>query len=331
MEPVVSIIIPVYNAEVFLDKSLESIRKQVFQSFEVILVDDGSSDRSKDIMALFSERDPRFKFVSVENGGPSKARNIALRKASGKYIQFMDSDDTLHEEFLSVMVPILEMKNDLAICGYEMRCDGSSTMRLSNPAKLTRAEYLKNFSEYYNELQFQFVWNKLYLRDLIVSNGIKFNETTKRGEDILFNVDYFKYVTRLEIVEKPLYQYNNCNTQSLTNNYNPVLFQDQQRIFSSVRGFLADTGFYEQNKVNLETAYIDRIIGCFRNLFMRNNNLSKKEKIDHINEIMNAMEVQEAIAFYKRKDFKGILNRYLIANKKTYQAYAVYGFQSKYV
>ena len=119
--PEISLIVPIYNVEKYLVKALTSIENQTFKNFEAILVDDGSTDKSIDIIKEFCEKNENFKFIQQENRGPAAARNSALEISTGKYIAFMDSDDFIEPEFLENMYNAAEENGaDIACCNFKL-------------------------------------------------------------------------------------------------------------------------------------------------------------------------------------------------------------------
>ena len=125
----ISIIIPVYNAEKTLIKCLDSVQRQTFKDYEVILINDGSSDNSAEICQKYCARDERFKLVNQENGGPSKARNRGIDEAKSKYIMFVDSDDYIDQDMLDTLFVATEASSaDLTICGYYVEKDNCQSV-----------------------------------------------------------------------------------------------------------------------------------------------------------------------------------------------------------
>ena len=166
MNDKVTIVIPIHNLEVFLRRCLESIRRQTYPYFEVLLVDDGSIDGSKEICKSFVEEDDRFKYFYQKNSGVSKARNIGIKKANGKYITFIDGDDFISPNHLQVMVEGLE------------DCQLSITGRNDIYEDNIRQVFKEDSDVYFDQKQvidavlkpgvvYSFPWNKMYLAEII--------------------------------------------------------------------------------------------------------------------------------------------------------------------
>lgn len=168
----VSIIIPVYNAQEYLDDCIKSVLGQTYKNFEVILIDDGSLDKSLKICNGYSEWDNRIIVIHKENGGVSSARNMGLDVAKGDYILFVDSDDYIAEDYIESHI---NFDADVVVSGTE-----KSGAYLKN-------EILKNEGEF---VGFGGPWKKLYKKELI--SNTRFREEIKIGEDIIFNLEILK-------------------------------------------------------------------------------------------------------------------------------------------
>ena len=217
-----SIIIPVYNVEKYLLKCLTSIIESKNQEFEVILINDGSIDNSDKICKVFQKRDKRIKYISKENEGCSRSRNLGIEKAQGKYIWFIDSDDFIEKGSIDKIMEILKEKIGILIFGYnKIYENGQIEKRIPN---------LNNdIRDVYKQLSFfNSPWNKIYNTKIIKKNKIKFMEESHMGEDMNFNFKFFYYVREYEIrtLRESLYNYN--FTLGVTSN-----FSKRMEIFKS--------------------------------------------------------------------------------------------------
>lgn len=217
--PLFSVILPVYNAEIYLERCINSILEQDFKDFELIIIDDGSVDSSKSICQGFSSKDPRIRFLSKPNGGVSNTRNCGLELASGKWITFIDSDDYWDKSLLSNYFQyISDESSDLIVIGY-YEVDGKQQIpfRLTTDIKLPLIEGLVECtkSSYHG-----FVWNRLYRRDLIHSNNIRFDETLSYCEDHYFSYCYSYHCQHIQLLSTPLY-YHWVHPDSLSSRITP--------------------------------------------------------------------------------------------------------------
>lgn len=208
--PEISVIIPVFNAEKTLERCVGSILSQSFRDWELILVDDGSTDRSGEMCDSYMAQDGRIKVLHQENKGVSSARNLGLDHAAGKYVAFCDSDDKAGRNWLSCMHEVAE-KADLVVCGYNIyRHDLSSD---PIPVKETLGT-MQMFSTSDRILEtlfrarlLQFVWNKLFIRSVIVRSGLRFNESFTIFEDEYFVLGYLAEITDVVCVPECEYNY----------------------------------------------------------------------------------------------------------------------------
>lgn len=191
----ISVIIPVYNVESYLKECLDSVSKQTYGDFEVILINDGSTDSSLQICKQFEEQDKRFKVIDKKNEGVSIARNAGIEKASGEWISFVDSDDKINEDYLSQLFIEVEKGIDLVFQGVK-RIDRNSGSLISK-TNFTREKV--NVSEVEKiAVKHEITLNgnpvaKLFKRDIIVKNGLRFNEKFTYNEDKLFIMDYIAH------------------------------------------------------------------------------------------------------------------------------------------
>ncbi len=127
-KPLISIIVPVYNVERYMERCLDAVVKQTYKNLEVILVDDGSEDRSGSICDRYASEDARFKVVHHQNGGLSAARNTGIKKATGEYITFIDPDDSITEDYIEYLYNLINKHEaDLAICAIEEITESGKT------------------------------------------------------------------------------------------------------------------------------------------------------------------------------------------------------------
>ena len=195
MKSLVSIIVPVYNGEKYLAKCLESILLQTYPNFELILINDGSTDSSGDICQLYVQKDKRIHFINKVNAGVSEARNDGLKKATGEYIMFVDSDDWLDKRCLEFLLAnLLEYKCDLSIVGYrEIEIDGkldSDTSLIGFERLMTAEETMEHLFQAIDFFSLCYPWGKLYKKSIIDENHLCFDKRIAIGEDRLFIFEY---------------------------------------------------------------------------------------------------------------------------------------------
>ena len=217
-EPLISVIVPVYKVEEYLNKCVESIINQTYKNLEIILVDDGSPDNCPKMCDEWSKKDKRIKVIHKENGGVSSARNIGLDNCSGKYISFVDSDDWLELNYFEDMLMIInKYKVKYVTCGYTRIYDNRKEVINGDliEKKITSKEYLNQLLNVGNS--YGFVHMKLIEKKVIDNN--RFNESLIVGEDALFNITLCNNLDDVVIYNKPLYNYF-FNSNSVVRKYN---------------------------------------------------------------------------------------------------------------
>lgn len=261
MSNMISIIVPVYNSELYLKKCLESIISQTYKNIEIICVDDNSSDHSFKILQEYEKKDQRLKVIHKENEGVSLARNAGLDVAQGDYILFVDSDDWIDKSTCEVALEkVLEETADLVMWsyirergteGYKKQifdCDivfeGKDVQEKLHRRMIGIVDDELAHPE--NADALCTVWGKLYCRSIISANCIRFYDIRKIGtyEDGLFNLEYLKYVQKAIFLNQYFYHYRRTNVNSITGAYNANLGQQWDTLFHIMRKYI------KQNKLN---------------------------------------------------------------------------------
>lgn len=207
----VTIILPVYNGEKYIKKCIDSVLKQTYSNFLLIVVDDGSKDKTREIVKEYE--DNRIKFIHTKHFGVSNARNVGLDETKGKYITFIDCDDEIAEDFIENLIDNFGKSVDLAMCSYTKikNCytNGKNTIFV-NQKEAYKYVLDKRINGY--------VWNKLFLKDIITKNKIYFSTKLNMGEDTLFVSEYLKYCKNIKIDFNKKYYYRK-NENQVTNKY----------------------------------------------------------------------------------------------------------------
>ena len=208
----ISVVIPVYNAEKYLAQCLDSILGQSLSDFEVICVDDGSTDGSSRIIAGYAAHDERIRILSQTNSGAGVARNIGLAAAAGEYVLFLDADDWFEPRYFESAVGRIEADDaDICICGYESFDNSTGKILASNWEKKKELLPAASFSpEEHAERVFQFidgqVWDKLYRRSFLERSGIKF-PALRAAEDTAFAYRTFLLAKRITALPQVMVHY----------------------------------------------------------------------------------------------------------------------------
>ncbi len=281
--PTISIIVPIYNSELYLDQCLTSITRQTYPHYEVILVDDGSQDKSNDICKQFCGIDSRFRLISQPNEGVDKARNTGLKVANGEYITFMDSDDWVEEHWLQAYVDTLNVYPfDLLVQGIVVDYM-TSIRRETLPEKRYQGKsVIEGIMELEKKHLSGFAHNKMYRATLISQQQLTFEFTFK--EDLLFNLRYNLFIDSMAIIEKAIYHYVQREGPSLIKKRYPP-HQMFWLITSLKEAGLALAGRYQSTEYTLFTwqrylsEYTIQIAGLYN---QRHGVVNRKRRIAFI-------------------------------------------------
>lgn len=209
----ISVIVPIYNAEKYLIRCIDSILVQSFANFELLLIDDGSKDSSGQICDEYAKNDSRVRVFHKENGGVSSARNFGLDNAVGKYICFIDADDWVDKEYIECLLPV--DGEDMVVCSFV-----NDTMENFHLSELVRDKQNigKDLHVLIDHMAICAPWCKIMCRDIIEKNNIRFDVNVSAGEDVLFICDYFSTcLSKMRTISRPLYHYYISNNESLSN------------------------------------------------------------------------------------------------------------------
>ena len=208
--PEVTVIIPAYNAGKYIEQCLQSVYEQTFKNWECIVIDDGSTDNTGAICDEFANKDSRFRIVHSVNQGVSASRNKAISLAEGKYIQFVDADDTISTEMLEVLVNNIR-DNDMVVFGFQyVFSKGSKTVSQKCSEDL--------IDDMLSERIVGSPWNKFVTLKCIRESSVRFNESLSFCEDKCFFIElllFYKKQLKYACIDTPLYNYNQ-NSGSLT-------------------------------------------------------------------------------------------------------------------
>lgn len=210
MRPMVSIIVPIYNAEQYLRRCVDSILNQEYTDFELLLVNDGSTDASGDICEEYGDRDPRVIVIQKENTGVSDSRNRALDRARGKYLQFLDSDDWITPDATRLFVRAAEEYGcDMVISDfYRVVGERLSTKGdIEEEGVLTREEFAAHMMENPADFYYGVLWNKLYRRNIVEKHNLRMDTDINWCEDFMFNLEYIRYAKVFYALHAPIYYY----------------------------------------------------------------------------------------------------------------------------
>lgn len=232
--PAVSVILPLYNGQSFIENTISRIRLQTFQDWELLVVNDGSSDDGEAAAVRQAQSDHRIRVFRRQNGGISSARNYGIAKAAGTYIAFADQDDTPGKNWLKALHNGMAPDVDLTVGGKKLTViDASGKViksricRYEDTLLQTEAELYGFLFHQENDASSQHVWNCMYKKELIDAHGIRFDEHLAMGmEDVLFNICYGYYCRKIRKIPQIVYSYQQRAGISTSTKYNPEIAKE---------------------------------------------------------------------------------------------------------
>lgn len=217
-EALVSIVVPVYNSQTYLERCIQSILSQTYEKIELIMIDDGSTDHSRNIIRRYEKKDKRIRYIYQNNQGVASARNRGIKFANGEYLLFVDSDDDIAPDMIAEMYKeYTTWQCDLVICGMIVRTakHGKKRILSKNGGKICSAPYnSKQITELYNNRLLFAIGTKLYRSDIIKRHSISFHNQHYL-EDITFCMEYLKYCQMFYVMKKAFYFYDLVSENSL--------------------------------------------------------------------------------------------------------------------
>lgn len=259
-KPLVSVIIPVYNTEKYLCQCLDSVCGQTYAELEILLINDGSPDRSDEICLQYATMDKRINYIRKVNGGVSDTRNVGISRMTGEYVMFVDSDDYLALDCIERMIEKATDSIDLIICGYCLDLQKSRTIVTPDQwhgIYQTAGAYFEDFHRYF-ATKFNFAWGKLYRSELIRTNKLLFDVELSLAEDLLFNLCYYNNCKmQIAVLEYKGVYYRQIDSSTLSKKYDPSIFDWLERSFSDLKTFLEQHGaFYGENEAHFYKNYL---------------------------------------------------------------------------
>lgn len=326
--PKISVIVPVYNAEKYIDRCMESIYAQTFKDYEIILVNDGSTDNSDGICKKYQEQDDRVIYIKKENEGAGSARNRGIECAKGEYLAFPDVDDWLGPNMYEELYGLAKTGDyDIVFSGanFYSQNEGGDPI-YSRTVNCEAVEYIgadvcrNNVMTFFpTSTIFDVPWNKLYKRSVAIDNNVRFSDT-RRCQDAMFNIDFYNNISTAVSIDKAYYNYIE-NTDATTNRKFPRNYIDINVIyFDKLIGILSDWGIYSGYiKQHFDTSFVIAVygtMGMFENPVW---DLSKKEQKQYVLDILNRDDIQERLVNADIRDDAKVM--YTIIKSRDYHAF----------
>lgn len=282
----VSIIIPCYNVEKHIEKCVQSVLNQTFADFELLLLDDGSTDQTLDIIKKCEKRDPRIKVFTHANRGVSYTRNKGIELAAADYIMFIDGDDWIESDMINLLIDPKSSAEVLSVCGMVNERNGEEIENsvFSNIIKKKKLVFDQN------ELMTLFPSSilsspccKFYNKKILTNNDIIFDESISYQEDLKFNLEYIQNIKLVKIIPEFKYHYVEHETSSSSR-----FHKNLSKSVNTIAKLLLTFPNYEKSKKSIQIFNIDQILKLISNYLHRDSNYNLKEKYNGINQILNS-------------------------------------------
>ncbi len=269
-QPLVSIIVPIYNAQNHIARCVESIRRQTYQNLEILLLNDGSQDVSLQVCQMYAGVDKRIILIDKANSGVAATRNLGLRRATGKYLQFVDADDTILPNATELLVDRAERFDaDLVIAHYNritpprprseeaeakrprpQRSDKVQTYGFLLEGPMNKEQFAAGLMQEPASFYYGVMWNKLYRAELVRAHeDIQCAEELDWSEDLYFNLNYIRYAEKFYALSTPIYNYYNTPGSAVHTVLNPMnVVTTRAALFNYYKDLYEHMGLYEEYK-----------------------------------------------------------------------------------
>ncbi len=327
----VSIVLPIYNVEIFLSECLDSVVNQTYTNLEIICVNDGSPDGSAGIVKKYAEKDGRIILINQKNQGLSGARNTGIQAANGEFIMFLDSDDWIDEKTCEAAVEQIKKENAQLVMWNYMRefpdksipknifdAGGKKTIVFEGEAMHTLHRHIAGLTG--EELRVPenadsavTAWGKLFRTEIIKDNNLTYTDTKIIGtEDALFNLESFCYIKKAVFINEYFNHYRKDNETSLTRKYKASLFSQWQELYTRMGRIIKEKNLHFEAALNNRIAL--SIIGIGLNEII--NDSPSKEKIKKLKSVITSPKYKKAYADLEIKYFPVHWKLFFILCKK---------------
>ena len=259
--PMVSIIVPVYNGEKSIERCLRSIQNQSYTNIEVIVVNDGSTDHTEKVIKKYVEEDARFHYIKKDNTGVSDSRNIGMASAKGEYFQFVDGDDWLVKRATEEFVRTAQLYDcDMVIsdfyrvCGRKIMVKGHIDM---GPV-ITRTKFAEYMMKAPANFYYGVLWTKFFKADIIRKFSLVCDTDLDWCEDFRFNLEYLQYVGNVGVIDRPLYYYVKTKGSLVDTQAGSLqlTIKTKRKLFDYYKELYQALDLYEENKLKIQMFYL---------------------------------------------------------------------------
>lgn len=296
-----SIILPIYNVYNYLNRCVQSIIQQKFDDYELILVDDGSTDGSSELCDELAATDKRIRVIHKQNGGLSSARNAGFEAATGEYIFWIDSDDWIREDALTIIDAELKIsKPDILKFNYYRNTDSQIPIKNSMDLGVYSGSLKEKLVQYtfQNVSVYGFtVWTHVYKRSFLKQSGLRFVSERKIGsEDFIFNYEAYIAAETIAIIHECLYFYD-LREGSLSQTYRENTYQRFNELYKQLSNWLMEHNCFDKYQKYAAYFYVGRILGCISAEYKVYSNHQIEDGHKNVKKMLDATVFQDAIKY----------------------------------
>ena len=302
--PKVSVIIPAYNVDRFIGRAIESLQNQTLRDFELLVVDDGSTDHTGRVAERLAERDIRIDVIHTENQGAAAARNTALDCARGEYVHFVDGDDWVEPAMLADLTQLADAENlDLVIAGFYIETHfgsaGQQVTELKNQSSQifsSREEFRASAWRLFDMNLLYTPWNKLFRRSYLEAINARFRPTF--WDDFPFVLDVIRDVERVAVTERAYYHFVRLRPESETSKWRPNMYEKREEEHGWMLELYEHWGLAGDppSAEMVQRRYIERLVGCIENLCEPSCTLAPAEKRALVERMIASERAQLAVS-----------------------------------
>lgn len=295
----VSIIVPMYNSEKYIERCVKSLINQSYKNIEIILIDDGSKDKTIEILKLYNNKDSRIKLYKKKNSGASSARNYGLEKCTGDYILFVDADDYIDANMVQDMVSMVDItENTMVFSGNDEIYSDKIEYRnlfidIKDKDSISKDVVMREIASGRAGL----ICSKLIPKFIVDRFSIRFDESIKMSEDQLFFLELAQYIDKFSYIEGCMYHYDRTNEKSITVNYKSDIYENQMYVFKTIEKIFKKNNLIDREDINaLSNKIKDILLFCINNEVCTSNIRNINEKIKNIKCILKDTHIDSKYA-----------------------------------
>ncbi len=303
----ISIIVPAYNVAPYLERAVHSMLNQTFADFELIAINDGSTDDTGQLLDALAEKDSRIRVFHTPNGGAPAARNLGISQASGDFFYFMDPDDWAEPDMLAQLYAFAQAHAlELTVTGFYIDTFGRGTQPVRQQI-LPHTRVYDTVEEFHRDAYRLFdqnllytPWNKLYSRHLILENNIRFPDTF--WDDFPFNVEVLKVVKRVGCLAYAGYHFERARSESETAKYRADMYDKREQEHSWMLDLYALWGVDSaESREMISRRYVERLVGCVENWCSKESPLTPAQQTAQIKAMLNNPRTAETLRHARPK------------------------------